>query len=464
MSRHLDIPDRRRKILEWVAMTLFVLTALIFVTNQQQQPDVTYATQVSDDRAAAADPRPEMPTYEQIAAEYGDQRFVVLPGGYAVMDEPLVSEWMDKAGASQVLVLPAVHPDDQLTIDAPSDVVVVAGTHVTYDGYATSAASFEEVRASMGARDVTSSVIALLAHAADEPDPDGLRPMVTREPSPEEAAAVVADLQDDGIAFLGGVEPFERPDTNAFTQEPLYVVAPSPAPGEAAVDYSAVVADAFPGRPVVSMTGLWIDYRSEEIEAIEPAIAASFYGQFEERLSKYAYSQETVLRVSLDRVEQFRASGMFDREMPYVAPDPLNITLPILPWICAGLAAVMLALALAPRTSSTPRSAPAMPRPLARRFAGLSDLAVEVNALVTEDARPAFVRASRALVEARDSLEEPSTTSEDVEALLERAESDLDEVAEITHRPGYRPAISLEGGESCPAGGAVSASTPPSSG
>lgn len=448
MSRGLTIPDRRRKILEWAAMALFVLTALVFVANQQQQPEVTFATQVSDESGEAeAEPQPEPPTYEQIAADYGAERFVALPGSYAVMDKPLVSEWMDKAGASQVLVLPALHPDQQLTIDAPNDVVIVAGTYVTYDGFATSASTFDEIRASMGARDVTSSVVALLAHAADEPDPEALRPLVTRAPSPDEAASVIADLQDDGIAFIGGIETFPRPDSAAFTQEPLYVVAPSPASGEAAVDYSTVIADAFPGRPVVSMTGLWVDYLSTEIDAIEPAITASFYGQFEGRLSKHAYSQETVLRVSLDRVEQFRASGMFDREMPYVAPDPLNITLPALPWVCAGLAVVMLTLALAPRASSSPRSAPALPRPLARRFAGLSDLAVEVNALVTEDARPAFVRASRALVEARDSLTEPSTTSADVEALLERAESDLDEVAETIDRPGYRPATFLEGWE-----------------
>lgn len=443
MSGRLAIADRRRTILQWTAMTLFVLTALVFVTNQRQQPDVTFAEQVPADSAVEPEPQPTHPTYDEIVAQYGSGPFVVVPGGYAVMDEPVVSEWMGKAGAAQVLVLPALGLDERLTIEVPDDVVVVAGTYVTYDGYATSATTFSEVRGLFGARDVTPSVVSLLAHAAGEPDPGETRDLINREPTADEAAAVVAGLQDDGIAFAGGIQAFDRPTTDAFDQEPLYVVAPWPAAGEAAVDYSAVVAEAFPGRPVVSVTGLWVDYLSDELSAVEPAIAASFYGQLEERLAKYSYSQQTVLRASLDRVEEFRASGMFDREMPYVAPDPLHLTMPALPWICAGLAAVMLALSLVPRSSAR-SSKHVLTDALARRFAGLSDLAVEINPLLSDDARPPFVRASRSLIEAGAALEDPSTTTEDIEELLQRAEVELDEVAQIVDRPDYRPAAFLE--------------------
>ncbi|GAB3307883.1 hypothetical protein GCM10027298_29530 [Epidermidibacterium keratini] len=390
--------------------------------------------------ALEASAQQPLPTYAEIEQQYGDQQIVRLPGAVATVDEQLVTQWLETAGASRVLLLPPLSPDAPRgeTYDAPRDVVVVTGTMATFQSLGTSSSTTAEFQRKFALGDVTADVVALLANAVDEQAPE-TEPAPTREPTAEELSAVVADLSDDGMAFVGGAEPFERPEAEPFESEPLIVVAPYPAPGEPIVDYAAAVGEAFPDRVVVTMTGLWVDYAGEEIDDAAPAIAASFYGRTEERLSSYGYPQQNVLAANLATAEQFRAGGMFDREIPYVPADPLYLTLPVLPWLCAGLAVVALGATLIPGRRPDGVELTLSPE-AAARFAVLSDLAVEVSPHVTDEARPPYVRGSRALVEARDALADPTTTAEDVDVLLDRVDEELTSVADAIDDPAWSPA------------------------
>lgn len=428
-----------RTILQWSAVVLLVITSLIFLANQVQRPDVTYGTGPQAPALEATEQEP-LPTYDEVIEQYGDQRIVRLPGAVATVNEQLVIQWFDAAGADRVLLLPPLSPDAPRgeTYDAPDDVVVVTGTAATYQSLSPASTEMAEFTRKFAMGDVTADVVALFANAIDDEAPE-TEPAPTREPTADEVNAVVADLGDDGMAFIGGAETFDRPEVEPFEAEPLIIVAPYPAPGEPIVDYADAVSAAFPDRPVVTMTGLWVDYAGAEIGDAAPAIAASFYGRFEERLSTFGYPQQNVLAANLTTAEQFRVGGMFDRETPYVPADPLYLTLPFLPWLCAGLAVAALGATLIPGRRPEQRELKLSPQ-AATRFAVLSDLAVEVSPHVTDGARPAYVRGSRALVEARDALTDPTATAEDVDVLLDRVDEELASVASEIDDPSYSPA------------------------
>ncbi|WP_153506588.1 hypothetical protein [Cumulibacter manganitolerans] len=431
-------PIDRRTLLQWTSLVLLVLTALIFMTREVQQPTVTFAAVAKDTPPKAAAAQPAPPSYDAIVAEYGGQRIIRLPGAVAQLDEAAVTPWLDAAGASRVVLAPPRDPDDSQRMDVPDDVVLVTGTSASLSPYDTFSTTFAEVGRTLGAADVTSDVITLAAAVADRDDdvPEAA-PLPVRAPTAEETAAVVADLADDGLAFVGGAPAFDRPAGNGFAAPPLIVVTPYVAPGTPAVDYREPVTAAYPGRTVVLMTGLWIQYAGAGVDELAPAITASFYGQLEDRLRKYAYSQESVLAANLARVEQFRTSGMFDLDAPYVAPDPLHLTLPVLPWVCGGLALVLLGAAAWPRR---PLGTTRVSAASVSRYAGLSELAVEISALVPSSADGAFTRSGAALRAVRDGLDDATLTDDDLGALLERAESELATVAARLQRADLEPA------------------------
>lgn len=431
-------PVNRRTVLQWTSLALLVLTALIFMTREVQQPAATFAAVAKDTTPQDAAQQPAPPSYDAILAQYGEQRIIRLPGAIAQLDAAAVTPWLDAAGASRVILAPPRDPDDRDRLEVPDDVVLVTGTSVSLSPYQTFSTTFADVSRLLGAADVTGDVITLAAAVAEQrDDAPQTTPLAVRAPTADETAAVVADLADDGVAFISGAPAFARPAENGFAAAPLIVVAPYAAPGTPAVDYRDAVSAAYPGRPVVTMTGLWIQYGGAGVDAFAPAITASFYGQLEDRLRTYDYSQETVLAANLARVAQFRTSGMFDLDAPYVAPDPLHLTLPVLPWVCGGLALVLLGAAVWPRR-------PAQTDPVGAasvaRYAGLSELAVEISGLVPSSAEGAFTRAGAALRAARDGLDGAAITDGELDALLGRAEGELATVADRLQRDDLEPA------------------------
>lgn len=435
--------------LKIVCVVLLGLIGLIFISNQTQQPDVTFAGQDSRSLDLTAAETDAQLSYDEIVEQYGDAPVVTLPGATAVLDTAMVTEWLQKADARQVILAPPLGPDAENSIEVPDDVVLVIGTYAGYGSFSTSSSDFAGMQQTFAARDVTSSVIALLAHSIDEDDPRTAPEVTWRDPTAEELAPVVAALESDGIAFVGAAEEFSIPEQTkqAYPEgiDPLIVVAPYSTPGQPAVNYADAVAAQFPDRPIVAMTGLWVDFAGPYADDFEAALTASLYGQFGQRLEEHAYPQEAVLQVALGRVEQFRHSGIFDKPLPYQAPDPLELTLPALPWICGALGLVAIAGSLVQirrqkLDTPTPVSGDAL-----HRLAGLSELAVEVSGLTEGRSKAALLRAMRALTEAKDAGEGTAEGAEVVDELIERAERELSNVAEQLGRPEYRPAAYLSG-------------------
>ena len=430
------------------SVVLLGLIGLIFISSQTQQPDVTFAGQIGKQISPTAIDTAPLPTYDQVVEQYSDAPIVRLPGATAVVDTALATEWLDKSDARQIVLAPPLSPDAEDTMTVPDDVVLVHGTYTSFGGFSTTSSDFSDMQQTFATSDVTTSVVALIAHSIDVEMPEDLVEVSWREPTPDELAPVLAALESDGIAFVGGAEPFEIPAqaTEAYPEgvDPLIVVTPHAAPGQPAVRYADAVAAQFPNRPVVAMTGLWIDFAGSYAQDFEAPLTASFYGQFGERLEKHAYSQETVLRLALNRVQEFRHSGIFDQPLPYQAPDPLELTLPALPWICGalGLTAVAASIVQIRRQRlDTPTPADGA---TVHRLAGLSELAVEVSGLTEGRSKASLSRALRALAEAQEVIEGTSEGAEVVAGLLERAERELETVAERIGRPEYRPATFLE--------------------
>jgi hypothetical protein len=191
----------------------------------------------------------------------------------------------------------------------------------------------------------------------------------------------------------------------------------------------------------VVLYGSWVEYDGPSAAAFADVATASFYGQFADRLSQYAYPQRTVLGAWLDRVTAIRYAGLFDRPLPYVPFDPVRVALPALPWLFAACAVGFLALsarrALQPGRPAAGAGVPA-------RLAGLTALAVEISGLTDGAAAAALTRGITQLTAARAAFDE-NLPDKHVHGLLDAAESDLDTTAELLGRADYRPAAFLRG-------------------
>lgn len=232
-----------------------------------------------------------------------------------------------------------------------------------------------------------------------------------REPSAAELAAVTADLLDTPPATAA------FPGTTA-----RYLALPQQPFGQPVPRYGPALAARFPDTPIVVMYGSWIEYDGPDAEEFAELTAATFYGRFDDLLSRSAYPQRNVLGAYLNRVADVRYSGLFDRPLPYRPLDPLRVALPALPWLFAACVVVFLLLSV--RSVRRPaRSAPALGTPA--RLAELTGRAVEVSLLTTGD--PALPRAITKLMAARDALaaDLPDTHVRD---LLDDARNELDAI------------------------------------
>lgn len=215
----------------------------------------------------------------------------------------------------------------------------------------------------------------------------------------------------------------------------MFVALPRQPAAEPLPDYGTALTALFPDRPLVVMYGDWIEYHGPHAADFADVAAASFYGQFGERLSRYAYPQRNVLGAYLARVTDLRYAGVFDRPLPYQPFDPVRVALPALPWIFAACAVVFLVLSA---RAFRPRRRPSSARV---RLAGLTALAIEVSGL--SDA-PALTRAIATLQSAREALDK-RLPDKHVTALLDDASGELAQVAKALRRREYQPAVYLEG-------------------
>jgi hypothetical protein len=198
--------------------------------------------------------------------------------------------------------------------------------------------------------------------------------------------------------------------------------------------YGPALARLHPGSPIVVMYGDWIEYDGPNAAYFADVATASFYGQFGDRLSVYAYPQDTILNAYLGRVTAVRYAGLFDRPLPYRPFDPLRVTLPVLPWVFG--ACVLIFLALSVRSVRRPPRHAHAGSPA--RLAALTSLAVEMSLLTDRASDPALTRGIAALTAAREALDQ-DLPDNSVRALLATAESELDEAARKLPFRGFRP-------------------------
>ncbi|MBK1783586.1 hypothetical protein [Prauserella cavernicola] len=453
-----------RRTREWVRWSLLgaaVVTLVVFLLAQRTQGiDVSYgrspspsdAGQQSDEDAESdetgARGESSLPSVEEMTAMVAADPVVRLPGAVARWDERDVAEAIGDADIRIIVAPPGLDEDERSQVrEVENATIAIFGTKITGDGYVVVADRLSGWRTQFGTADVTGRLITLITEVAEreEPEPETTPEFRWREPSGAELDTVAADLRADGVHVADGAtleRVPERPSETAFPDEDaLYVALPTQDIGEPIARYGPALTRLFPDRPVVVLYGSWIEYDGPNATDFAELVSTMFYSRFDERLSVDGYPQANVLGVWLNHVTDVRYAGLFDRPLPYEPPDPLTVTLPALPWLFAACVVGFVVLSLRPLSRHNTARTPG-PR---ARLAGLTALAIEVSGLTDERSDPALTRGIGKLDAARDALDS-DLPARQVRALLDDAESELDDTARLLGRTDYRPRNYLEGG------------------
>jgi hypothetical protein len=442
------VTDRVER-LRWLLLVAAVVVLVTFLLVQKQSTDVRYGQ-----APAAKDPIPEgaagelsgatVPSAGQLTALVEAAPVVRLPGAVATWDERAVKAAAGGSGP-RILVAPPGLPKEarDRVHDVEGATVRVVGTEVSGGILQASADRASEWIRQFATGDVTGSLTTLVAHLNHQPEAPDPPVLARRDPTAGELATATAELRGTGRFTAAGASLQNPPaSTAAFPgAQPLYVALPQQPAGRPLVRYGPALAREFPGRPIVAVYGQWVEYDGPSAAAFADVATASFYGQFAERLSKYAYPQRNVLGAWLDRVTAIRYAGLFDRPLPYVPFDPLRVALPALPWLFAACAVGFLALSarrvLQPGRRATGVGVPA-------RLAGLTALAVEISGLTHGASAAALTRGIGRLTAAREAFGE-KLPDKHVHGLLDAAEAELETTAGLLGRADYRPAAFLRG-------------------
>ena len=166
--------------------------------------------------------------------------------------------------------------------------------------------------------DVTESLTTLAAHLNHQPDAPDQPALARRDPTAAELTAAATALRGTGRFIAPGATLKDAPATTAAFPgaQPLYVALPQQPAGQPLVHFGPALAKEFPGRPIVAMYGQWVEYDGPFASDFSDVATASFYGQFADRLSTYAYPQRNVLGAWLDRVTAIRYAGLSTARSP----------------------------------------------------------------------------------------------------------------------------------------------------
>jgi hypothetical protein len=416
----------------WLALAAAVVALIVFLVAQRQTIKVSYAgspaTAAIPEGSAGELSGATVPSVEQMTAMVTADPVVRLPGSVAHWDDARVRAAIGTDPTRILVAPPGLSKADQDKVRAVGNATIrVIGTEVTGGVYRVSGNQAADWQPQFAAGDVTAQLLTLIAGLADKPAPDEAGPPPRREPTAAETAKVAASARR-----ITGSAAFPGSSVLVVTlpQQPVGPPMPRYGPALAALD---------PGTPVVVMYGDWIEYDGPQAADFADVATASFYGQFGDRLSSYAYPQQTVLDAYLARVTDVRYAGLFDRPLPYQPFDPLRVTLPALPWVFAVCVLIFLALSVRP-VRRPPRIARAG---TPARLAALSSLAVEMSLLTDRAGDAALTRGFTLLTAARDALAK-NLPDAHVRDLLATAESELDDAARKLPFPGFRPADYLK--------------------
>ncbi|MFY1698938.1 MULTISPECIES: hypothetical protein [unclassified Solwaraspora] len=443
------------EVLRWSALGGAVVVLATFLLAQRQSVDVSYGQ--SPARAAITEGSAgelsdaTVPSVEEMTALVAADPVVRLPGAVADWDTDRVAAAI---GDTDVRILVAPPGLDEAERDRVREVdnatVRIIGTQVSGGFYQAYSTDLDSWRGQFATGDVTGLLTVLITALADEPKPTNEEGFTWRDPTPAELAPVVGDLRTAGWHAADGATLADVPRQAAATAFPdgtLRVVAlPAQPYGEPVPNYGPALAAAFPGDPVVVQIGNWIEYHGPSADEFAEVAAASFYGQFADRLSRYDYPQATVLGAYLNRITDVRYAGLFDRPLPYQPFDPLRVALPALPWLFAACVVFFLALSVRAVLPAGPpagdrRNSLAYGAPAARA-AGLTALAVELSALAGGAADAPLTRGIGKLQAARQALGD-DLPDRHVHTLLDDAEDELDATARLVGLDGYRPDVYL---------------------
>lgn len=445
---------KRPKWSEWVrwgCLAAAVAVLVVFLVAQRQSVDVSYGQSPS-----ASDPIKEgtagelsdatVPSVDQMTAMVRDAPVVRLPGSVATWDEQRVREVIGGADFRIIVAPPGLDKDERTRVrDVENATARVIGTEVSGGLYQATGDSLDDWRTQFATADVTNQLVTLISGLQKTPTRPDVDRFTRRDPAAAELDPVVADLRATGVHLAKDATMKAVPAKAAASAFPggaaLYAAFPLQPSGLPVPDYGSALAKVFPDRPIVVLYGSWIEYHGPNAADFTGVIGASFYGQFADRLSQYAYPQGNVLNAYLNRVTDVRYAGLFDRPLPYVPFDPLRVALPALPWLFLGCGGVFLALSVRSLRKPSARFAATG---TSARLAGLTALAIEVSGLTSEKSDASLARGIAKLQSAREALDGTLPDAQ-VRKLLADAESEFDDAAKALGRNDYRPDVYLQG-------------------
>ncbi|MFV2083066.1 hypothetical protein [Micromonospora sp. LOL_021] len=443
------------EVVRWGALTAAVAVLVVFLLAQRQDIDVSYGQ--SPARATIAEGSAgelsdaSVPSVDEMTALVAADPVVRLPGAVADWDDDRVAAVIGDADVRILVAPPGLDEAERDRVrEVDNATVRIIGTQVSGGFYQAYSTDLDSWRGQFATGDVTGLLTVLIAALTDQPEPPDEEGFAWRDPTPAELDVVVGDLRTAGRHVADGATLADAPRPGAADAFPdgtvRYVALPRQPFGEPVPNYGPALAEVFPGDPVVVQIGNWVEYHGPAANEFAEVAAASFYGQFSDRLSRYDYPQTNVLDAYLSRVTDVRYAGLFDRPLPYQPVDPLRVALPALPWLFAGC--VMLFLVLSVR-SVLRAGNPAGQRRSVRghstvpaRLAGLTALAVEISAVPGGASDAPLTRGIGRLGAARAALDD-DLPDRHVHTLLDEAEDELDGAARLLGFDGYRPDVYL---------------------